>query len=74
MKLTIVIKKGRSGFLIGQFKEFPDVFTQGKTVDEVKENILDALDMFLEETREKFDPDDGDYLQELELNFKFFHS
>ena len=69
MKVTIAIKKGRGGFLIGQLKEFPDVFTQGKTVDEVKENILDALDMYLKEARDKYEPDDGDYLQELELNF-----
>jgi len=69
MNLTLVIKKGRSGFLIGRLKEFPEVFTQGITVDEVKENILDALDMYLEEAREKFNSDDVDYLQELELNF-----
>lgn len=55
--------------LIGKLKEFPDVFTQGKTVDEVKENILEALEMYLEDAREQYNSDDGDLLQELELNF-----
>jgi hypothetical protein len=40
MKLTLVIKEGKSGYLIGQLKEMPEVFTQGLTVEEVKENIL----------------------------------
>ena len=68
MKLTLVIKKGKSGFLIGQLKELPAVFTQGKTVEEVKENIADALDMYLEDIREQYHPD-GEMLQEEELLF-----
>jgi len=28
MKLTLVVKKGKSGFLIGQLKELPAVFAQ----------------------------------------------
>lgn len=68
MKLTLVIKKGKSGFLIGQIKEMPAVFTQGSSVEEVKENIADALDMYLEDVREQYHPD-GDMLQEEELTF-----
>ena len=49
MKLTLVIKKGKSGFLIGQLKEIPAVFTQGLSVEEVKENIKDALKLYLED-------------------------
>jgi predicted RNase H-like HicB family nuclease len=68
MKLTLVIKKGKDGFLIGQLKELPDVFTQGLSVDEVKENIADALEMYLEDIREQYHPD-GDMIQEEELTF-----
>jgi predicted RNase H-like HicB family nuclease len=68
MKLTLVIKKGKSGFLIGQIKEIPAVFTQGSSVEEVKENIADALDMYLEDVREQYHPD-GEMLQEEELTF-----
>jgi len=68
MKLTLVIKKGKSGYLIGQLKELPAVFTQGLTVEEVKENIVDSLEMYLEDIREQYLPE-GEMLQEEELTF-----
>jgi predicted RNase H-like HicB family nuclease len=51
MKLTLIIKKGKSGYLIGQLKELPSVFTQGITIEEVRENILDALELYLEDIK-----------------------
>ena len=54
MKYTLVIKQGQNGFLIGQLKELPDVFTQGLNVSELKENIADALEMYLEDMRENY--------------------
>ena len=68
MKLTLVIKKGESGYLIGQIKEIPAVFTQGSSVEEIKENINDVLDMYLEDEREQYHPD-GEMLHEEELTF-----
>ena len=68
MTLTLVIKKGKNGYLIGQLKEIPAVFTQGITLEEVKENIMDSLDMYLEDIRENYHPD-GEMLQEEELTF-----
>jgi len=52
MKYTLVIKQGKDGFLIGQLKELPAVFTQGLTINELKENIADALELYLEDMRE----------------------
>jgi len=49
MKLTLVIKKGKSSYLVGQLKELPEVFTQGKDIQELRENIADALELYLEE-------------------------
>jgi len=54
MKYTLVIKKGQDGFLIGQLKELPAVFTQGLTISELKENIADVLDLYLEDMREMY--------------------
>lgn len=68
MKLTLIVKKGKNGFLIGQIKELPEVFTQGLTIEELKENIGDALEMYLEDVRERYQPD-GEMLQEEELTF-----
>jgi predicted RNase H-like HicB family nuclease len=68
MKLTLIIKKGKNGYLIGQLKELPAVFTQGQTIEEIKENITDVLDLYLEDVREQYLPD-GEMLQEEELTF-----
>ncbi len=54
MKYTLVIKNGKDGYYIGQLKELPAVFTQGLTVDEVKENIADVLEMYLEDIKESY--------------------
>ncbi|MDR1918724.1 MAG: type II toxin-antitoxin system HicB family antitoxin [Tannerellaceae bacterium] len=54
MKYTMVVNKGQNGFLIGQLKELPEVFTQGESVEELKENIADALEMYLEDMRENY--------------------
>lgn len=68
MKLTLIVKKGKNGYLIGQLKELPEVFTQGLTIEELKENISDALEIYLEDVRERYQPD-GDMFQEEELTF-----
>ena len=68
MKLTLIVKKGQSGYLIGQIKELPAVFTQGLSIEELRENIADALEMYLEDVRERYQPD-GEMLQEEELTF-----
>ena len=54
MKYTLVIKQGQNGFLIGQLKELPAVFTQGLTTAELKENIADVLELYMEDMREKY--------------------
>lgn len=66
MKLTLVIKKGKSNFLVGQLKELPEVFTQGKDIQELRENIQDALEMYLEDLREQYSPK-GEMLYEEEI-------
>ncbi len=68
MKLTLIVKKGQNGYLIGQIKELPAVFTQGLTIEELRENIADVLEMYLEDVRERYQPD-GEMLQEEELTF-----
>jgi len=37
------------GWLVGRLKEVPGVFSQGQTLDELKENIADAYHMMLAE-------------------------
>jgi predicted RNase H-like HicB family nuclease len=47
MKLTLVISKGEE-FFIGTIKEIPGVITQGESIEETRENIKDALGLYLE--------------------------
>jgi predicted RNase H-like HicB family nuclease len=37
------------GWVVGRLKEVPGVFSQGQTLEELKENIADAYRMMLEE-------------------------
>lgn len=51
MKLTIAIAKGEE-FYIGTIKEIPSVITQGATIEETRENLMDALDLYLSNMQE----------------------
>ena len=45
-------------WFVGKLKEIPGVFSQGKTIEELKENIIDAYHMMLAESDvEKEHPD-----------------
>ena len=54
MKLTIVITRGEE-FFIGMIKEIPAVLSQGSTIEEAKENVLDALKFYLEDMQNEDD-------------------
>jgi len=57
MELTIIVEKGENGFYIGQIQEYPPVMSQGITIDELKENLKDALKLFLEVQKEQVEKD-----------------
>ena len=64
MKLTLLIIQG-TDFLIGSIKEIPAVLTQGTSISEVKENILDALELYLEDMRDEQNTQKVVYQEEL---------
>ncbi|HQP50248.1 MAG TPA: type II toxin-antitoxin system HicB family antitoxin, partial [Spirochaetota bacterium] len=39
------------GWFVGKLKEVPGVFSQGKTIDELLDNIKDAYRMILQESQ-----------------------
>lgn len=63
MKLTVRIIKGNI-FFVGKIKEIPGVLTQGKTIEEVRENIQDALKLYLEDMREDRSDEENLVLEE----------
>jgi len=52
MKFTAIIEKSVDGWYVGQLEELPAVLSQGKTIKELKENLIDALQLLLETNRE----------------------
>ena len=64
MKLTLLITQG-TDFLIGSIKEIPAVLSQGTSISEVKENMLDALELYLEDMRDEQNTQKIVYQEEL---------
>lgn len=52
IKFNIIIEPAEEGGYMAFIEEMPNVCTQGETLEEVKENLKDALDMVLEAQRE----------------------
>ena len=53
-ELTILIQKdAESGMYVGQIEEFPAAISQGKTIDELKANLIDALKILLDVQKEQ---------------------
>jgi len=40
-------------FILGAIKEIPAVLTQGTTVEETRENVIDALQLYLEDMQQE---------------------
>jgi len=51
MKFNALIEKSDDGWFVGQLEELPEVLSQGKTIEELKFNLLDALKLLLDSNR-----------------------
>lgn len=51
--LTAIYEEAEEGGYIGYIAELPGANTQGETLEEVRENLLDALQMLFEANREE---------------------
>lgn len=52
MKFTAIIEKGENGCFVGQIKEYLAAISQGATIEELKENLLDALSLLIDTNKE----------------------
>ncbi len=52
MKLSVIIEKSEDGWFVGQVEEMPAAISQGKTIEELKTNLADAVNILLETNRE----------------------
>ena len=48
MQFTANMEHGESGWFVGQVVELPAAMSQGETIEELKENLLDALNLILD--------------------------
>lgn len=46
------IEKSEAGWYIGQIEETPEVISQGKTIEELKDNLIDAFSLIIVTRRE----------------------
>ena len=44
---TAIIEKSEDGWYVGQLEELPEVISQGKTIEELKSNLQDALELVI---------------------------
>ncbi|HPT31257.1 MAG TPA: type II toxin-antitoxin system HicB family antitoxin [Prolixibacteraceae bacterium] len=51
-EFNAIIEKSEDGWFVGQIQEMPEVISQGKTLEELHRNLLDALYLVLESHRE----------------------
>ncbi|HEY9000673.1 MAG TPA: type II toxin-antitoxin system HicB family antitoxin [Mucilaginibacter sp.] len=52
MKFTAIIEQGEDGWFVGQVEELPAAISQGKTIEELKDNLLDAIKLLLDTNKE----------------------
>lgn len=52
LSITAIIEKSTDGWYIGQIEEYPEVLSQGKTIDELKDNLVSALSEAMQIQRE----------------------
>lgn len=47
LKLTVVFEQGEEGWIVASIPEVPGALSQGRTRDEARENVIDALSLVL---------------------------
>ena len=55
LTLTAVFEEAEEGGFIGYVAELPGANTQGETLEEVRENLTEAIELILNSNRENFE-------------------
>jgi predicted RNase H-like HicB family nuclease len=53
---TAVLTPGEDGWVCAQIAEVPEAISQGRTLEEAKANVVDALELALQWRREEGEP------------------
>jgi predicted RNase H-like HicB family nuclease len=60
LNLTAVFEPVPEGGFLAGFEEFPDVFSEGETIEKAKANLLDALELVMSYHRDEARKAKGD--------------
>ena len=60
MTLTAIIEKSDDGWYVGQVEGFPAAISQGKSIEELKKNLVEALNLLWETNRSQVEEDKRD--------------
>ena len=52
LSITAIIEKSTDGWYVGQIEEYPEVLSQGKTMEELESNLISALNDAMQIQRE----------------------
>jgi len=55
LTLTTIFEEAEEGGFIGYIAELPGANTQGETLEEVRENLNEAIELILNSNREEFE-------------------
>lgn len=55
MDLTMLMEMGENGWYVGQIQEYPAVLSQGKSIEELEDNLKDALKLYLEVQKDELE-------------------
>jgi predicted RNase H-like HicB family nuclease len=55
LTLTAIFEEAEEGGSVGYVAELPGANTQGETLDEVRENLSEAMELILNANREEFE-------------------
>ncbi len=53
MRFTAIIERDKDGIYVGQIEEVPAAISQGGSLEELKENLQDALELIFSVNREE---------------------
>ncbi|MEI6276408.1 MAG: type II toxin-antitoxin system HicB family antitoxin [Prolixibacteraceae bacterium] len=52
ISFTAIIEESLDGWFVGQIDEYPEVISQGKTIEELNENLVGALNLVMKAHKE----------------------
>ena len=55
LALTAIFEEAEEGGYIGYVPELPGANTQGETIEETRENLIEAIQLILSSNREQFE-------------------